>query len=69
MPDEISLKDIYEKQIVIETLLRELLSRSKSLEDTGIMKDDDVNPFVNPDTGLNDINYYRSEHPKEEGKR
>lgn len=69
MPDEISLKDIYEKQIVIETLLHELISRSKPLEDTGIMKDDDVNPFVNPDTGLNDINYYRSEHPKEEGKR
>lgn len=70
MPDsEITLKDIWAKQIVIETLLRELLSRSKSLEDTGIMKDDDVNPFVNPDTGLNDINYYRSEHPKEEGKR
>jgi fructose-bisphosphate aldolase class 1 len=69
MPDsnDITLKDIYEKQIILETLLHEVLKKLP-LEDAGIMKGDDVNPFINPDTGLNDSNYYRSEHPKEKGK-
>lgn len=65
MPDEITLLNIYEKQVVIETLLREVL-RKLPLEDDGIIEVEEVNPFINPETGLNDMRWYRSEHPKEE---
>jgi len=67
MPDDITLKDIWEKQIVIETLLHEVLKKLP-LEVDDIIKVDEVNPFINPETGLNDMNWYRSEHPKEERK-
>jgi len=65
MQDEITLKDIFAKQIVIEILLQEILKKLP-LEDDGIIKVDEVNPFINPETGLNDMRWYRSEHPKEE---
>lgn len=65
MPDDITLKDIWGKQIVIETLLHEVLKKLP-LEVDDIIKVDEVNPFINPETGLNDVIYYRSEHPKEE---
>lgn len=67
MPDEITLLNIYEKQVVIETLLQEVLKKLP-LEDDGIIKIDEVNLFINPETGLNDMRWYRSEHPKEERK-
>lgn len=65
MQDEITLKDIYSKQIVIEILLQEILKKIP-LDDASIIKVEDVNPFINPETGLNDMKWYRSEHPKEE---
>jgi len=65
MPDDITLKDIFERQVVIETLLREVL-RKLPLEVDGIIEVEEINPFINPETGLNDMRWYRSEHPKEE---
>ena len=67
MDNELTLKDIYEKQIILETLLHEVLKKLP-LEDDGIIKVDEVNPFINPETGLNDVIYYRSQNPKEERK-
>jgi hypothetical protein len=74
MPDEITLKDIWEKQIIIETLLSEVLTNQKAcssftVEGDGIIKGEEESPFINPDTGLNDVNYYRKMHPKDEGKK
>ena len=65
MQDEITLKDIFAKQVVIEILLQEILKKLP-LEDASIIGSDDDNPFINPETHLNDVKWYRSEHPKEE---
>jgi len=72
--EEITLKDLFGKLLRVEIMLSELLTNQKAcssfkLEDGGIIDNEEVSPFVNPDTGLNDVNWYRSEHPREKKER
>jgi hypothetical protein len=74
MPDEITLVMLFEKLLRVEIMLSEVLTNQKAcssfqLEGDDIIKAEEVSPFVNPDTGLNDVNYYRSEHPKDKKEK
>ena len=72
--NEITLVDVFEKLLRVEIIVSELLTNQKAcssfqLEDDGIIESDKgAGAFVNPDTGMNDVNYYRKQHPKDERK-
>jgi hypothetical protein len=72
--EEITLVMLFEKLLRVEIMLSEVLTNQKAcssfqLEGDDIIKGEETSPFVNPDTGLNDVNYYRSEHPKEKKEK
>lgn len=72
MPDnELTLKDIWEKQVRIEYMLAEILAKLSTLSEGDIIEgvEYDTSPFLNPETGLYDMKYYRSQHPKDEGDK
>lgn len=73
MSDEITLKDLFERLVKIEIMLSEVLTNQKAcssfqLEGDDIIKTEEESPFVNPETGMNDVNYYRRMHPKDDKK-
>ena len=76
MPDEvknrITLKDIYEKQIAIETLMQQILLKLPEVSGDDIIIDkgiDKSNPYWDDDAQAYSRKYYIKNHPieKEEG--
>lgn len=64
MPDEISLKDIFEKLVKIETLL----SQIPKLNTGAIIEDKGDNPFYDPDKQTYRVGFYKQNHPADEEK-
>jgi hypothetical protein len=73
MPDEIkneiTLKDLFEKQIKIETMLQDIMNKLSSIAPSDIIEDEEPNPFRNPETGLDSVKYYYSQHPKDDERK
>lgn len=74
MPDEkeVTLNMVYERLVGCEALLNTLYAKVLALSVGDIIKAEEaeeVSPFLNPETGLYDMAYYRSMHPKIEGEK
>jgi hypothetical protein len=69
MLDEITLKDIYEKQIRCELMLIEVMNRLNADKTDVIMEEKNTveseSPFLDPNTGLFSYQYYLRTHTKE----
>lgn len=64
MPDnEITLKDIWEKLIKIETIL----GNSPTVANGAIIIDKD-SPFWDEENNVYDMGFYRKNHPRDEGE-
>ena len=63
--NEITLKDIYEKLIRIETLL----SPTPKLEQGAIIESKDESPFYDPEKQTYRVGFYKSNHPSDEGEK
>jgi len=74
MPDnEMNIKDVFNRILSLEekvNLLLQELQRIKPLDNHDIIEvsDKGAGAFINPDTGLFDSKYYKTMHPKDEGK-
>jgi len=75
MPDnEINIKDVFTRIISLEekvNLLLAELQRLKPLDNHDIIEvsEKGAGAFINPDTGLFDMKYFKSMHPKDEGMK
>jgi hypothetical protein len=73
MPDNpmVTLYMVYEQCLRLEAKMDLILAKLNTLVPDDIIKggEADVSPFMNPDTGLYDLAYYRTMHPKLEGER
>jgi hypothetical protein len=73
MPDEIvSIKDIYEKVIKVESKLDEVLSLLHGgiiKQEQAITLDDVSSPFYNPETKLFDMKYYKQNQEEADKKK
>jgi len=73
MPDEpvVTLYTVYEQCLRMEAKMDMILARLNTLSPDDIIKtgEAEASPYMNPDTGLYDMAYYRMMNPKSEGER
>lgn len=74
MPDEkeVTLYMVYEQCLRLEAKMDIIIEKLDALSSGDIIKKEEaeeVSPFLNPETGLYDMAYYRSMHPKTEGEK
>ena len=73
MPDKaptprITIRDVYEKQIVIETLMQQILRKLPEVSEDDIIIDkgiDKTNPYWDDNAQTYSSRYYRQNHPIE----